>query len=75
MGTPPEFWHVIVSPKQPTGGKTRRRDDVVAVDKTREWIEDRILEPRRQGRASAVSGHTMEWDEIERIRITISDQP
>jgi len=75
MGSAPEFWHVIVTPKQGRGSKSERRDDAVAVDKAREWIEDRILEPRRQGQAIAVAGQTMEWIEIERIRITVSNRP
>jgi predicted nucleotide-binding protein len=70
-----EFWHVIVSRTPVPGAKARRGGDAVAVDKTRESIEDRILEPRRQGQAIAVSGRAMEWSEIERIRITVSDEP
>jgi hypothetical protein len=75
MEPPEEYWHVIVSRKQLSGAKARLRDDAVAVDKTRKWIEDRILEPRRHGSAIAVAGHTMEWDEIDRVRITVSEQP
>jgi predicted nucleotide-binding protein len=69
----PKYWNVIVSPKRQ--GKGRARDDAVAVDKDRDWIERRILQPRREGRAIAVGGHTLAWDEIERIRITVADAP
>jgi predicted nucleotide-binding protein len=71
----PEFWHVIVSPKHVGGPKARRRDDAVAVDKDRDWIEERILEPRRESRPIAVAGQTFAWDDIERVRITVSDEP
>lgn len=67
-----EYWNVIVSPK---GSKRARRDDAVTVDKDRGWIERRVLQPRREGRAIAVAGQTFEWDEIERIRITVADAP
>ena len=67
------FWHVIVSPVQPTG-KGNKRDDSVAVDKDRDWVESRILQPRREGREIAVAGRTFSWDEIDRVRITVSDE-
>lgn len=66
-------WHVIISPR-PQGRKSRR-DDAVALDKDREWIERRVLEPRRRGEPIAVAGQTFEWSEIERVRITVSDEP
>jgi predicted nucleotide-binding protein len=69
-----EYWHVIVSPKQ-AGRKGSRRDDAVVVDKDRDWINRRILEPRRQGHTIAVAGQTFEWTEIERIQITVSEIP
>jgi hypothetical protein len=63
-----DYWHVIVS----TG---KRQDDAVVVDKTRDWVEDRVLAPRRSGDPIALSGRTLTWDEVERIRITVSDKP
>ncbi|MGO9976043.1 MAG: TIR domain-containing protein [Solirubrobacteraceae bacterium] len=74
MAAQPEFWHVIVSPKQVGGAKARIRDDAVVVDKTRDWIEERILEPRRQGVAIAVAGNTLDWDDVQRVRISVSDE-
>jgi hypothetical protein len=68
-----QFWHVIITEK--ASGRARRRDDTVAVDKDREWIERRILGPRQLGEPIAVAGRTFEWDEIERVRITVSDVP
>lgn len=66
-----EYWHVIISAK---GGRTIR-NDAVAVDKDRDWIETRILQPRREGKAIAVQGRTFEWDDIDRVRITVSAAP
>lgn len=63
------FWHVIVS------SGNQRRDDAVVVDKTRDWVEDRVLAPRRLGDPIALSGRTLTWEEIERVRITVSDEP
>ncbi|HEV7752228.1 MAG TPA: nucleotide-binding protein [Baekduia sp.] len=69
----PEFWNVIVSPKQQ--GKGRTKDDAVVVDKDRDWIEQRIMQPRRDGRPIAVDGRTFAWGEVERLRITVADAP
>lgn len=63
------YWHVIVS------SGDQRRDDTVVVDKTRDWVEDRVLAPRRRGDPIALSGRTLTWDNVERIRITVSDKP
>jgi len=63
------YWHVIVS------SGNQRRDDAVVVDKTRDWVEDRVLAPRRLGDPIALSGRTLAWEEIERVRITVSDKP
>lgn len=68
-----EHWHVAI---EPTAAK---RDagahDAVAVDKDRDWIERRILEPRRRGETIALSGQTFTWDEVGRLRISVSSQP
>jgi hypothetical protein len=68
-----QYWHVIITPA--FTGKRRRADDSVAVDNDRNWIERRILEPRRQGQAIALAGKTFEWDQVEQIRISVSDVP
>ncbi|MGI9021553.1 MAG: TIR domain-containing protein [Solirubrobacterales bacterium] len=70
--TETEYWHVIVSPK---AGIKRPRSDAVAVDRDRDWIEDRILQPRREGEAIVLQGQTFDWNEIERVRITVSPVP
>ena len=67
------FWHVIVSP---TNDKRQQGwEDAVVLDKDREWIERRILEPRRRGEPVSLSGRTYEWGDVERLRITTSTQP
>lgn len=66
----PRYWHVIVQPKS----RGKSADDAVVVDQDRDWITDRILEPRRRGDAIVVAGRQFEWAEIERIRITGSDE-
>lgn len=68
-GAEEAYWHVIVS------SGDRQRHDTVVVDKTRDWVEDRVLAPRRRGDPIALSGRTLTWDEVERIRITVSDKP
>jgi predicted nucleotide-binding protein len=68
----PKYWHVIVQPKQP---RRKQSEDAVATDQDREWVESRILEPRRQGKAVVVGGKQFDWSEIERLRITVSDIP
>lgn len=68
-----QYWNVIVSPK--AGGQRRTAKDAVVVDKDRDWVERRILQPRREGRQFAVDGRTFDWADVERIRITLSEQP
>jgi predicted nucleotide-binding protein len=63
------YWHVIIS--MANDGD----DDTVVLDKTREWVEDRVLEPRRRGETIALSGRTISWDKVGRVRITTSDNP
>jgi len=38
-------------------------------------MEERILQPRRDGSPVTVLGRTFRWDEIRRVRITVSAQP
>jgi predicted nucleotide-binding protein len=63
------FWHVIISTE-----KNSRKGDTVVLDKSREWVEDRVLEPRRRGESISLSGRTFKWDDIERVRITVSSK-
>lgn len=65
---PDEYWNVIIAPKGDA-------DDAVAVDKSREWIDSRILAPRSRAEPIAVDGRTFEWTDIERVRITVADVP
>jgi predicted nucleotide-binding protein len=60
------FWHVIVS--------VAGQEDTVVLDRTRDWVEERVLGPRRRGEPVALSGRTLEWDDVERIRITVSQE-
>jgi predicted nucleotide-binding protein len=64
-----EFWHLVVEPAE------QWRDNVTVVDQSRDWIERRVLEPRRRGEPLVLGGRTLGWDEIERVRISRSDVP
>ncbi len=73
MAEEKRFWHVLVSPTS-----AKRKDGskgAAVVDKNREWVEQRVLDRRRRGEPIALGGRTFEWSEIERLRITVSDQP
>jgi predicted nucleotide-binding protein len=69
---PTEYWNAIIT--RVKSGKSPKRD-VVVVDKDLEWIKSRILQPRLAGDAITVDGHTLDWSEIERIRITVAQEP
>lgn len=63
-----EHWHVRIEAKNGSG-KTK----VFATDKTRDWIEERILAPRRRGMPIAVQGRELAWAEIEHVWISVSE--
>jgi predicted nucleotide-binding protein len=65
-----EYWHVRVEVRDAPPGS-----EIVVLDQTREWIEKRVLEPRRRGAAIALQGHELAWANIEFIRITRSQVP
>jgi hypothetical protein len=68
-----EFWHVAISPspqKEEAGGSV-----AVALDHGRDWIEQRILDPRRRGESIAIDGQTFSWEQIASIRISTSSAP
>ena len=67
---PNEYWHVVVEAKHAPPGS-----EIVVVDQTREWIEARILEPRRRGQPITIQGRELSWSDIERIRISMSSVP
>jgi hypothetical protein len=43
--------------------------DELALDLTREQLEQRFLTPRREGRPITLNGRTFSWEAIERVRI------
>lgn len=65
-----EYWHVRVEARDAPPGS-----EIVVLDQTRDWIEQRVLEPRRRGEAIALQGHELAWADIEYIRITRSQVP
>lgn len=66
-----QYWHVIVTPSV----EKRKEDseDALALDKDREWVESRVLAKRRAGEPITIGGRVFEWDEVSRIRITVSE--
>lgn len=56
----PEYWHVVVEAKSAPIGS-----EIAVVDQTREWIESRILEPRRRGHPITIQGRELPWTDIE----------
>ena len=67
-----EYWHVRVEAK---GSDPAQDDHLVVLDQDREWIERRILEPRRQGASITVEGRQLEWSEIKSVRISRASEP
>jgi len=65
-----EYWHVRIEAKN---GSPKPK--VFATDKTRDWIEDRILAPRRRGESIAVQGRELAWADIEHVWISVSQVP
>lgn len=65
-----EYWHVAI---EPTAAKTEAGgSDAVALDRSRDWVERRILDPRRRGETISLDGQTFSWDEVARVRISMS---
>ncbi|HEY2479007.1 MAG TPA: nucleotide-binding protein [Solirubrobacterales bacterium] len=68
-----EYWHVAISPssqKREAGGSA-----AIALDRARDWIEERILDPRRRGEPIAIDGQTFSWEQVASIRISTSSAP
>lgn len=61
-------YHVRITPR------SNRSNDEVRLDLTREELEQRFLVPYRDGRSIVIGGRTVPPDDIERIRITFTDQ-
>src|SRR5271155_3048226 len=58
-----EYWHVRVSVKDPYR-KAARTSRLAVVDQDREWIEERILEPRKRGQPITINGQQLSWSDI-----------
>jgi predicted nucleotide-binding protein len=70
MAASSEYWHVAIEPtaaKKDAGGF-----DAVALDRDRDWVERRILDPRRRGETVSLDGQTFSWDDVARLRISTS---
>jgi predicted nucleotide-binding protein len=65
------YWHVLVTPND----EGRVSGEVLAVDKDEPWVQDRVLSRRRRGEPLVLGGRTLEWSEIERLRITVTSTP
>ena len=63
-------YHVRITPRD----LRRRSHDALALDKDERWIEEQIAAPRRQGRDIFVDGQVLSWDDIDKIRITWTDE-
>ncbi len=63
-----EYYHVCVTPKSDKSKVEAR------LDLTREELEERILAPYRKGLPIVIGGKSIQNDDIERIRISKTDQ-
>src|ERR1700678_1196404 len=69
-----EYWHVRIEAKNDSG-KAKTKTKVLATDKSREWIEQRILAPRSRGTPIAVQGRELAWPGIDHVWISVSEVP
>lgn len=60
-------FHVRITPKSDL-------QDRVKLDFSRQELEQRVAKPYREGRPITVSGQTTQIDDIERVKITTTDQ-
>jgi predicted nucleotide-binding protein len=67
-----EYWHVRVEAK---GADPKLFDRLVVLDQDRDWIERRILQPRRQGAPITVEGRELDWQEIKSVRVAWAQEP
>ena len=63
-----EYYHVCVTPK------SDKSKVEVRLDLTREELEERFLAPYRKGLTMVIRGKSIQKDDIERIRISKTDQ-
>ena len=61
-------FHVRITPR------SHRSHDETKLDLTSEQLENRFLAPYREGRSIVIGGLTIPPDDIERIRITFTDE-
>src|SRR4051812_45994618 len=59
-------FHVRISHFDPS----RRRRDTLALDKDEEWIEQHVVRPRAEGRATFIDGRVVSWDDVDELRVT-----
>jgi predicted nucleotide-binding protein len=62
-------FHVRIS------SRSSRSKDEVVLDLSREQLEDRILKPYRRGLPIVTGGKTIPLEDIERLRISYTDEP
>jgi len=60
-------YHVIVTPRRP---EDRRAGEALALDKDAAWVDERVVQPWRQGNAIFIDGRTFAPDNIDKILIT-----
>jgi len=65
-----EYWHVRVETRGDIG-----EAEVLAVDRSREWVESRVLAPRRAGEPITIRGRELPWSDIQHVYITRSTTP
>jgi hypothetical protein len=63
-------FHVRVTHKN----RQRRSNDTVVLDKDETWIAEQIVTPRSRGRATFIGGQVIEWDDVDEIHVTYSEQ-
>lgn len=51
------------------------RHDEVKTDIDEETLESQILRPHRTGEPITINGRTLTWNEVERVRISVSEEP
>ena len=63
------YYHVLIWLKE-----SPRDNAVICLDLTLEDLESRVLVPRRQGLPITLSGKTMPIEDVDRIKITVTEQ-
>ena len=66
-----KFYHIRITPKEPESPNRRRESDF---DLSFEELEQRYLSRYRKAQPIVISGRTLGWEDIDRIRIYESDR-